>query len=59
MQFKFRSPTPPRTDELSEIIRLLGEVKASLTRLSKDTTQHPTTQANSNHRGEVCNEQTF
>ena len=44
MQFKPRSTPPPRPDELSEIVRLLAEVKASLTRLAKDTTQLPATQ---------------
>lgn len=53
MQFKPRSTPPPRPDELSEIVRLLGEVKVSLVKLAKDTTQLPATQEN---RGEVCND---
>ena len=43
MQFKPRS-TPARPDELDKLVCLIGEVKASLTNLAKDTTQPPATQ---------------
>jgi len=44
MQFKSKTIPPPRPDELSEILRLLGEVKASLVKLAKAATQEPATQ---------------
>lgn len=43
----FLFPTPPRPDELSEIVRLLAEVKVSLVKLAKATTQPPAPQENS------------
>ena len=47
MQFKSKTIPPPRLDELSEILRLLGEVKVSLVKLAKDTTQPPASQEKS------------
>jgi len=46
--FYFLFPTtPPRPDELDKLVCLIGEVKVSLVKLAKATTQPPTPQENS------------